>query len=102
MNERWKNPYSATELFSTLPLKEVSTYTGVSETIKGFQRIREAIGQTPGIKSIDPAILLEDVYFEYKNNDISAGLKKIVQAIWDHLDGDQHPLIVRRLFPDQK
>src|SRR3989344_4469330 len=80
----------------------VEFYSGRSETIKGFKRIREAIGQTPGIKSIEPAILLEEAYLEYKNNGISAGLKKIAKAIWGHLDGDQNPLIVRRLFPNQK
>ena len=80
----------------------VEFYSGRSETIKGFKRIGEAIGQTPGIKSIEPAILLEEAYLEYKNNGISAGLKKIAKAIWGHLDGDQNPLIVRRLFPNQK
>ena len=79
----------------------VESYSGRSETIKGFQRIGEAIGQTPGIKSIEPAILLKEAYLEYKNNGISAGLKKIAKAIWDHLDGDRNPLIVRRLFPNE-
>lgn len=102
MTERGENPYvSANEFFLTLPLKEVFAYTGLSETIKGFQRIREAVGQTSGIKSIEPAILLEGAYLEYKNNGISAGLKNIAKAIWDHLNGDQNPLIVRRLFPDK-
>lgn len=42
------------------------------------------------------------MYQEYGDNGISDKLKTSVQFAWQSLEGDIYPLIVRRLFPDEK
>lgn len=80
---------------------DVESYSGRSERIKGFQRLREAIGNIAGVKYVQPIILLEEANKEYKENGLSDKFKSIVQTVWDRLDGDHYPLIVRRVFPDK-
>lgn len=89
-------------LSPSMYIADVISYTGRSERIKGFRRIKEAIKDIPGIQSVDPIILLEDVYHEYEKHGISDNLKDSVRFAWESLEGDHYPLIVRRLFPDEK
>jgi len=94
---------SEKDFFPPVHVTDVISYAGRSERIKGFRRIKEAIKDMPGIQSIDdPIILLEGLYEEYKNHEISDKLKDSVRSVWELLDGDHNPLIVRCLFPDEK
>jgi hypothetical protein len=76
------------------------TYSGRSTRIKGFNRIDGAIGEILGITTIDPLILGETHFAEYSTHGISSPvIQNCAAEIWTKLDGDNHPLIVRRLFP---
>ncbi len=86
----------------SLHVADIASYTGRSERIKGFRRTKEAIKDIPGIQTVDPVILLQEVYKEYEGHGISDKLKASVQFAWESLEGDSYPLIVRRLFPDEK
>lgn len=79
-------------------LVTVETYQGLSERIKGFQRIKEAVGNNPIIGFIDPLIVTENVYSEFKTNGTSEKFAQLTQKIWGYLNGESNPLIVRRLF----
>ncbi len=85
-----------------LKVTDTISYTGRSERIKGLRTIKGAIKDIPGIQTIDPIILLKEVYREYEDHGISDKLKASVQFTWQSLEGDSYPLIVRRLFPDEK
>lgn len=80
---------------------DVESYTGRSERIEGFQKIKDAIVGVPGLRYVDPLILLEGAYNSFKSNSESTEFRQSVETIWDLLDGESHPLVVRRLFPDQ-
>lgn len=77
---------------------DIDSYNGPSEKIKGFQRIRGAIAGIPGVASIDPYIFQRGLYEEYKTSGLP---HDCTASVWDSLKGDEHPLIVRRLFPDR-
>ncbi|MBI3282860.1 hypothetical protein HYZ70_02180 [Candidatus Curtissbacteria bacterium] len=89
-------------LFISPDITDVTSYKGRSERIKGFQRISDAVAGIHGIWSAKPIILLEGAYQEHKVHGISNNFRASIQSIWDGLAGEQHPLIVRRLFPDEK
>jgi len=102
VNELNRNVINKEEnLSASLHVSDVVSYTGRSERIKGFRRVKEAITDIPGIQSIDPVILLEQAYQEYQTNGVSDSLRRSVQFAWESLQGDKYPLIVRRLFPDK-
>lgn len=77
-------------------------YTGPSERIKGFQRIKEAIGAIAGVDIVAPIVLLTATYEEYKNYGLSEKFNLAIKSVWDYLEGEKHPLIVRRLFPNKE
>ena len=82
-------------------LADLKTYGGLSERIKGFRRIHEAIANISGVVTVDPIIVLTDVYDEYVTKGKSDVFMRSAQSIWDSLDGAHNHLIVRRLFPDE-
>jgi len=77
------------------------SYNGRSERIHGFNKIARAIGSIPNIKAVEPLILDEKLYAEYTAHGLSPIIQECAVEIWTRLKGDQYPLIVRRLFPDQ-
>jgi hypothetical protein len=85
-------------------LVDRKSYSGRSGRIKGFNRTDEAIGKILGIKTIDPIILSGTLFTEYSAHGLSSPIIQACAAeIWTRLGGGkEHPLIVRRLFPDQK
>lgn len=81
-----------------LYVTDIDSYNGLSERIKGFQRIRGAIAGIPGVASIYPYIFQRGLYEEYKTSGLP---HDFTASVWHSLKGDEHPLIVRRLFPDR-
>ena len=78
------------------------SYSGNSERIQGFNRIAKAIGEIANIKTVEPIILSDKLYYEYAANGLSSRIvKNCATEIWSKLWGEKYPLIVRRLFPDQ-
>lgn len=78
-----------------------SSYCGGSERIHGFNKIARAIGSIPNIGVVEPLILGGKLYEEYTANGLSPVVQNCAEEMWSRLKGDQYPLIVRRLFPDQ-
>lgn len=80
----------------------LETYSGRSGRIEGINRIAGAIGENLGIETVDPLILHDTLFTEYSMHGLSSPvIQSCAVEIWTRLQGDQHPLIVRRLFPDQ-
>jgi hypothetical protein len=77
------------------------SYRGRSGRIHGFNRIAAAIGSIPNIRIAEPVILLDKLYAEYAANGLSSTIRDCAVEIFGRLQGDQHELIVRRLFPDR-
>lgn len=80
---------------------DVESYKGRSERIEGFRKIKDAIVGVPGIRYVNPLILHEGAYNSFRADSESATFKESLESIWSSLDGESHPLVVRRLFPDQ-
>lgn len=80
---------------------DVASYIGRSERIEGFRKIKDAIVGVPGILYVNPLILLEGAYNSFRADPESTEFRQSVESIWNLLDGESHPLVVRRLFPDQ-
>lgn len=79
------------------------SYSGRSERIKGLNKIASSIGEIPNITTVDPIILSDKLYGEYAKRKLSSPvIQNCTAEIWKRLQGDKYPLIVRRLFPDQK
>jgi len=79
------------------------SYSGRSERIKGLNKIASSIGEISNITTINPIILSEKLYGEYAKRQLSSPvIQNCTAEIWRRLQGDKYPLIVRRLFPDQK
>lgn len=82
-------------------LTDRSSYSGRSERIHGFNKIASAIGSIPNIRAVEPLILGDKLFAEYVNHGVSPIIQECAAEIWARLKGDQYPLIIRRLFPDQ-
>jgi hypothetical protein len=85
-----------------LYFQDYLSYTGISERINGYQQIHNAIKDIPNVTSIEPVVLLSNLYYEYMENGESEQFNNIVNKLWERLDGDHNDLILRRLFPDEK
>jgi hypothetical protein len=83
-------------------LATLETYHGISERIKGFCRIKEAVGDIQAVTTVEPIVLLQGLYYDWQQNGVTKSLKENVKYVWDKLEGDHNSLIVRRLFPDEK
>lgn len=82
-------------------LNDLENYTGRAERIYGFKRIKEAIGDIQTVNTVEPIILLENLYSDWEKQGVTDPLVKNVGHIWKALEGEANPLIVRRLFPDE-
>lgn len=82
-------------------LASLETYQSISERIKGFRRVKEAIGDIQAVTTVDPVILLQGLYYDWQQNGITSQLKQNIDHVWEILDGATNPLIVRRVFPDE-
>jgi len=83
-------------------LNSLETYHGISQRIKGFHRINEAIGDIQAVTTVEPIILLQGLYYAWQQNGITESLSQNVDYIWQALNGEHNPLIIRRLFPDER
>ena len=48
-----------------LYFQDYLSYTGISERINGYQQIHNAIKDIPNVTSIEPVVLLSNLYYEY-------------------------------------
>jgi hypothetical protein len=95
-----KPPHKKEVLFPHLATLE--TYRGISERIKGFRRIKEAIGNIQAVTTVEPMIFLQGLYYDWQQNGITEFLSQNINHVWQKLGGENSPLIVRRLFPNEK
>jgi len=79
---------------------DVDSYEGNSQRIFGFRRIKTVISGLSHIKTIDPLIILPSVYRDFIDDPQNGHVEAISAHIWSTLDGENNPLIVRRLFSD--